>query len=216
MESGEWMVMKYHLCRFQIGSLYELVHPQTSAKELETKYPLRPFTIESFSQIRRIIVALRKLDPQHHYTLLTSDEWKRLATNANQNEWPWGDEMPEQGKHAALRFDKKRFLRDENGNLIEGSTENGLFPRGANRDGIHDLIGNVYDIAFASDRTRDAYDETILAERPFHGNERSLFSICGGAWYFTPSRAHDYRVKTPYLNAKFGRNIGIRLAYRKV
>ncbi|MES5481557.1 SIR2 family protein [Bradyrhizobium sp. INPA03-11B] len=214
MESGDWSVMKHHLCRFQMGMLYEAIRSQTSANDLETRNPLRPYTISSFSQIQSIITALRKIDPGHQYTLLTSAEWQRLSTNGGETRWPWGDDMPEQGRHAALRFDKKRFLRDDKGNLVEGSTELGLFPGGVNRDGIHDLIGNVYDVVFTSEGARNDYEESLVTGKPVRIEDELLFSICGGAWYFTPSRARDYRVKSPYYNPRFGKNIGIRLAYR--
>ena len=210
-----WSVMVYPICRYQVGKLAEEVGRQTSHSDLERLHPMRPYTLESLRQVQIIISVFGRLtDPPREYTLLTADEWRYLATNGGRTVWPWGDQDPQQGRHATLRYEKKRQLKDQNGNFVEGSSESGLFPAGANGSGISDLIGNVYELTFASDRYREIFHESDGGVDRDLPQLAQLFQICGGAWYFTPSRAREYRVKDLQYNPRFGRNIGMRLAFR--
>ncbi len=79
------------------------------------------------------------------FRLPTEAEWEYVATGRGENrEYPWGNNEPEPMVHG--NFEGKAalavpvVLRSQEG---MGTTVVGAFPRGASRDGVMDMVGNV-------------------------------------------------------------------------
>jgi formylglycine-generating enzyme required for sulfatase activity len=78
-------------------------------------------------------------------------EWERAARGAEGRRYPWGNEAPD--------ADRANYVVTKVGH----PTPVGLFPRGATPEGIHDMVGNVWE--WVADRYRERYDRRATRKK---------------------------------------------------
>ena len=66
--------------------------------------------------------------------LPTEKEWERAAKGSNGKKYPWGDNFNPDNANLAAKAGGKTKIRKV-----------GSFPQGASKEGVHDLIGNVWE-----------------------------------------------------------------------
>jgi hypothetical protein len=171
----------YPLTRYQIGIL-------KSDRELRTRHPIRPYTLNAISEVHLIVERLSE-ETSQKWKIPTRKEWLMIAGrdpddgSIPKELWPWGPDKPKKEQHAHLNF-------SGDGGLAQHPLEVGVFPLGMSQYGLFDLIGNVYD---------------LCRER-----EEGEFVLAGGSW---TTLYHNERPEAFRWITRFGAgagNIGLR------
>lgn len=139
---GELEVFKYPLTRRQVTNL--LGNESDNEEFYQTKSPITAYAIEKTSEIEDILKAINnefEIDSKSEFRwrLPTVEEWQEIAL-VGKYKWPWGDADPELKVHAHLYYDGA-------GRIEKRPFDVGIFPAGKSHHGLHDLIGNVFDVA---------------------------------------------------------------------
>jgi formylglycine-generating enzyme required for sulfatase activity len=131
------------------------------------------------------------------FRLPTEAEWEYVAQGRGENRrFPWGDEPPTPGVHAhwsgakSLAPDPRLPSQYTAGAMVVGS-----FPKGASRDGVMDLVGNVSESC--SDWLEPYTDKSVrepVGRTP--GNYRSIRGSSRG-YYGHPAEVVDREYNNP-------------------
>lgn len=170
---GNLDVSVYLLTRYQVGSLKGDAH-------LKENNPVRPYTLQSQQEIEDIIRRIN-VATGLNWRAPSSAEWLDIAKGKGEQPWPWGKEDPKYKIHGHLRF------INMGKSVAEHPLEVGIFPKGASEDGIHDLVGNVYEIIT-------------------HNNG---YAFAGGAWSTSFKTTSRFHMISGW--GKGGDNVGLRL-----
>ena len=122
--------------------------------------------------------------------LPTEAEWELAASNGGTTRWPWGDDEPT-SEHAALWSSPSTF----------GPGRVATHPAGANRAGVHDLIGGVWEWTSSDFGAYPGFVAWPYREysEVFFGPEYKV--LRGGSWATHPSamratfRNWDYPIR---------------------
>lgn len=111
-------------------------------------------------------------NPQgYRYELPSEVEWEYAARGPERRPYPWGPKEPD-GERANFN------------QIYKGTTAVGCFPRGATREGVMDLAGNVWE-----------WTRSVYAPYPYDPNDGredvaqpadKFFTIRGGGWVNSP------------------------------
>ena len=130
--------------------------------------------------------------------LLAESEWEYLATNGGTTLYPWGNEKPT-NEFCNINYTNGAVINVDyfNENENENETETSQLCKGDNKDGVSQLIGNVWewcdDVIYPYDgfKIDSVYREMSY---PYMGIKR----ICrGGCW-----ATSDYLITSTYRNAQ--------------
>ncbi len=221
-------VMTFHLTVCQVEKLL-------GKKRTDQPNPIKPHVLQSPEQLSEIVYALNAETPGFRWRLPTVKEWRTIARQ--ETAWPWGDEPPQPGRHAHLKYvspvsGKDPVLRPVPGIPQGGPTEVGLFLPGRSRGGLFDLIGNVYDLVWTAELADypkwNTLLEKMLASWDFGSEGQSThrqprliqfkehFKLAGGA--FTSSYIDGSKSKLEDMSevgSIFAGNIGLRFVREK-
>jgi len=124
--------------------------------------------------------------------LLTESEWEYLATNGGTTLYPWGKEKPT-NEFCNINYTNGAVVNVDYFN----ETETSQLCKGDNKDGVSQLIGNVWEWCDDVIYPYDGFKIDIVYREmtyPFMGRKR----ICrGGCW-----ATSDYLITSTYRNAQ--------------
>jgi formylglycine-generating enzyme required for sulfatase activity len=135
------------------------------------------------------------------YRLLSEAEWEYAARAGSQRAYPWGDDIKLNGKPMANCGDPW----DGNTTVPVGS-----FP--ANRFGLYDMIGNVWE--WTEDCWNYNYDGAPSDGSPWMSGICTMRVVRGGSWLFAPTihrsatrNSFDSDSRTPALGFRVARTL---------
>jgi formylglycine-generating enzyme required for sulfatase activity len=106
------------------------------------------------------------------YRLPTEAEWEWIARGPDQLTYVWGSAFAEHRANCHRLYGR--------------TTDVGMFPAGASRDGIHDLSGNVWEWCSSKFASYPYVSTDGREDQVSSGKE--LRVVRGGAWYLPPIR----------------------------
>lgn len=137
------------------------------------------------------------------YRLLSEAEWEYAARAGATSAYAFGDQLS--AEHANLRFSGTHGYDG----LPRGTVPVGLHP--ANRFGLHDMHGNVYE--WVTDTWHGTYQGASADGTARTGGDASRRVVRGGSWSTRPSSARAAR-RTWFARARRMENVGFRVARR--
>ena len=132
------------------------------------------------------------------YELPSEAEWEFAARGLSRRAFPWGNEPPD-------------AARANFGGMYQGTTAVGCFPQGATPEGLHDMVGNVWEWT-RSIAAEYPYEISAERENPQRPAEHA-FIVRGGGWTnLAPDLHASFRHRcTPDTHYS---GLGFRLARR--
>lgn len=137
------------------------------------------------------------------YRLLSEAEWEYAARAGTTSTYAFGDQLS--AEHANVRFSRSYGYDGP----PRGALPVGLYP--ANRFGLHDMHGNVYE--WATDTWHGTYRGAPADGSEWSSGDASRRVVRGGSWSTRPSFARAAR-RTWFARTRRRANVGFRVARR--
>ena len=118
--------------------------------------------------------------------LIQEQVWEKAARGSDARLYPWGDE------YVCGYANVNERVIDVNGSYLNKAVAVGLYPHGTSPFGIDDMIGNVWEMCYSADSSRD----------------RPTVVLRGGSWMDGPSNT---TVFTRKVKVHHGSSVGFRV-----